>query len=125
MILSGSTLANRSLLRKSTCELLWLMAYLAEPVVVVSPAAAPRDVIIDAASGRVQLGAPSPIVHGDEGKIDRIEAERRELEAERMKESERVVTGLENEDLNALLRVFDKVSGAADLRLDHTETLMF
>lgn len=42
--------------------------------------------------------------------VARIEAERREIEAEIQKEKERLVSGLDNEDLNALLRVFDKVS---------------
>lgn len=39
-----------------------------------------------------------------------IELEQRELEAERKKERQRVVTGMENEDLNALLRALEGVS---------------
>lgn len=48
------------------------------------------------------------VVEVDE--IERIEAERREIEVERRKEMERLVPGMDDEDLKALLRVFDKVS---------------
>jgi len=43
---------------------------------------------------------------------------RREVELEMMKEKQRIVSGLDNADLNALIRTFDKVSAGSIQRED-------
>ena len=62
-----------------------------------------------------ELGpAHHAVIQPEEDEIARIEAERREIEVERRKERESLVPGLDDEDLNALLQLFDKVGGRFD-----------
>ena len=67
-------------------------------------------------SGRSHHASRQLIMTGEIDETAGIEAERREIEVEkrkereRLKEMERLVPGMDDEDLKALLRVFDKVS---------------